>query len=496
MLVVAIGLFLILALFRAVSFIRYAIAVWNNPEEAYYLEAKMVHLAWRVQHQVRLYPSWRTGPHVANFFGPVYFGMVGWIGQALGSGLDGLFRIARGTTLAGDLITTALVMVVAKKRCGWFGALLAGVLSVGAGPMIGYGAMARPDTLADALGLLGFLVATAAGRGRLVAGGVLLLLAVLTKQTAGMYLGAACLSLWLMGRRKPAIGLGVGVVLTLAVFVGLITLLYEPEFGPCLLGEAGAPWAWTEYRVLLGRTVLILSEMHIGLLVGVGLWAFGPRRDPRLLGLAIVLGLACLVSALKLGSDLNYFLPWRAVTSVALAEFAGLLWAARGGRLVLGLTLWLGCGHALTLSAIHTNVQMAVAIQSIERSKSPAGRLLLQQRERLKGLARDPAVSLLTDRGVLDIEQGERTLFGDPWLFRILAEGNRLDLTKTIQALEEERYDVLITHGRLDDPAYLRYDFRLPQPLVDAASAHYTFQQSTGALMIYRPNRPKSDPKP
>jgi hypothetical protein len=53
-----------LAALRAVGFLVYAWDRFPLPIEAWHLEAKMVHLAWRAQAGIRLYPPWRDDPHV------------------------------------------------------------------------------------------------------------------------------------------------------------------------------------------------------------------------------------------------------------------------------------------------------------------------------------------------------------------------------------------------------------------------------------------------
>src|SRR5690242_5748800 len=70
---------------RAVGYLAYALFTIPISYEIWYLEPKMVHLAWRVQAGVGLYPDWTAYPHVANFFGPVYFGLVGLLGRAAGA---------------------------------------------------------------------------------------------------------------------------------------------------------------------------------------------------------------------------------------------------------------------------------------------------------------------------------------------------------------------------------------------------------------------------
>ena len=78
------GLLLFAGVVRAALFLLYAGFDLTNPLEVYHLESKMVHLAWRVREGVRLYPEWRDYPYVANFFGPCYFALVGWIGARSG----------------------------------------------------------------------------------------------------------------------------------------------------------------------------------------------------------------------------------------------------------------------------------------------------------------------------------------------------------------------------------------------------------------------------
>src|SRR6478609_1712822 len=84
---------------RAVLFCLGAFFRLQTPlEEFNPLEPKMVHLAWRVQHGVQLYPEWRDYPHVANFFSPVYFMIVGMIGRGVGASIERLYAIGRAVT--------------------------------------------------------------------------------------------------------------------------------------------------------------------------------------------------------------------------------------------------------------------------------------------------------------------------------------------------------------------------------------------------------------
>ncbi len=52
------------------------------PFEAHALEAKLVHLAWRVQAGLPLYPDWRDYPHVCNFYSPYFLLVAGSAGSS------------------------------------------------------------------------------------------------------------------------------------------------------------------------------------------------------------------------------------------------------------------------------------------------------------------------------------------------------------------------------------------------------------------------------
>ena len=63
-------LFLIfgLGVVRAILYTGYVVCHVTTRHDACAQECAMVHLAWRVEHGVRLYPDWRSYPCVANFY--------------------------------------------------------------------------------------------------------------------------------------------------------------------------------------------------------------------------------------------------------------------------------------------------------------------------------------------------------------------------------------------------------------------------------------------
>ena len=84
----------------------------------------MVHFAWRVQHGVPLYPDWKHYPHVANFYAPLNFVLVGSLGKAFGSDLTGLYLIGRIVTVASVILTSLVLGLAIYRRAGILPALV------------------------------------------------------------------------------------------------------------------------------------------------------------------------------------------------------------------------------------------------------------------------------------------------------------------------------------------------------------------------------------
>src|SRR5262249_44793413 len=132
---------------------------------------------------------------VANFFGPVYFALVGLLGRAAGADISSLFTIGRAVSFVSGLLTAAVLGAVLWRRYGRGAALVGALLSMGAAPMFGFSVMVRPDMMSETLGLGGFFLSGHRSRAGIVGSMLLLALAVLTKQTTVVFLAAAVLAL-------------------------------------------------------------------------------------------------------------------------------------------------------------------------------------------------------------------------------------------------------------------------------------------------------------
>jgi hypothetical protein len=484
------GLVLALASARAALFFVSAFLRLQTPfEEFNPLEPKMVHLAWRVQHGVPLYPEWREHPHVANFFGPFYFLIVGMIGRGVDAGIDGLFAIGRTVTFVATLLTSLLIAGVLGRHYGRGAAVIGACVWLGGAPLDGFGVMTRPDVLAELVGFAGFLLAVSRGATRTFAGVALLVLAVLTKQTAGAYVIAAVVALLSQRRPRRALGLTVGVGLLLAAILASVQTAFEPRFVENLLGERLCPWSFRSWIETLSRLAWLGFEIPILAIAGI-VWSRGDSRERSFAALAVVQLVVSLTASWKVGSNLNYFLGLGIIASLA----AGALWDA-ASRSAAPLKLWQsGLGALLAvLLAIESGLhvfQIGRMLANDVPGFRQATREKLQRRRSLYQIAADPTQRLLTDSGSLDIRQGKRTVFADPWLFRVLVNAGRIRTTKLEAMIDRQEFDAIVTTQDLFADEYAANEMGLPMPIVERVRVKYMLRGSVGGLFVSIPKRP------
>jgi hypothetical protein len=479
------------ALVRAALYVAYVVTFISTPFEITALEPAWVHCAWRVQHGVQLYPDWEHYPHVANFFGPVSFLITGALGKALSADIDGLFSIGRRVTVASVLLTSLVLGVVLGRRYGKFAALLGTALSLAAGPLFPFGLMTRPDAPAEFFGLTGFFLATGRRKMTRALGGLSLCLAALTKQPALLYFVSAVLGLYCAGRGRDARFMLAGVASAMLVTVLGVQLSIAPHFVRSLLGEAGTAtgfaWWWQTIS-LVGRGD---PQLFILPLAGVVIWTRGPSREPAWSVLAGLLLAATVIMVAKRGADVNYFLGIRSVAGLAAgalaAEFSGP--AARP-------KVWQIITIAVVLVCMIWNTRSALAFCQTAaldaRFRSgEVGRALEAFHRRLRHESRDARKRFLTDSGMIDIQQGERTVFGDSYLFKLMVEDGRINPSVVATRIDSEYYDFIFCAQDLFSPAYPTFDFGLPRPLADRARRHYEPSAVNFGLFIYTRRAPR-----
>jgi hypothetical protein len=215
--------------------------------------------------------------------------------------------------------------------------------------------------------------------------------------------------------------------------------------------------------------------------------------------LTISLLIATFTTVGKRGSDLNYALGMRAVEALA----GGILWqrvwshdTRSGLALIATATVGILACFVMLPSLNHAYVQAKVAKLSSQFMAEPNGRRLLVAYSLFCRVAADQSQPLLTDSGFIDVHQRERTVFGDPWLFRMLVETGRITPTTMVRRVEAEEYDWIITTKDLFDPSYASYDFGLPMPLAEPARQHYRLRANQTGFFIYSPKGRDVAPPP
>jgi hypothetical protein len=468
----ALAVVALLLVARAAAYLVYVYEGLPSPAEVGDLESKLVHLAWRVQAGVRLYPTWTDYPHVTNFFGPCYFLVVGLIGSAVGAGLEGLFVIGRAVTVACALATALVLGWFVRRGHGLGAGVAAATASLGAAPMIGAGLMVRPDTMAELLGVAGFFLSTGVTARSRVAGIVLLVAAILTKQTAACFLVAASLSLFIAGRRRESAALLTLGVLALGAVVAAVSA-FEPMFASSLLGEGKTPWSLANWAAELRELVVSAPDLFVVPVLGSWLWLSArPRQTTPIVLWLMVLG-SGLVTAAKEGSGLNYFLSLRLVEALAI----GALWTAARMPEALQRRRLAGASILAALSLVPGTI-LAAGHAGQARAEArfydgPDGRRLLLARRQLFRLAEDPRVELLTDSGLLQLHQKERAAFVDPFQFRLLVETGQVRPDVILRGIRDETYDMVITTTDLYRPEYRLNIAGLPEVLAQAVREHY-----------------------
>jgi hypothetical protein len=491
-------LYLLLALgaARMIHYFVYAADMLPLPLESHNLEAKQVLLAFRAERGLSLYPAWWDYPYVSNWFGPVNSLLVGLLGRPLGGEVRGLFLIGRTVSFVSGLLTTLVLAVAIGRRYGRGAGLAGGVLSLGSGPMFGFTVMVRPDALAELLGVGGFLLSGGRSRGARATGVALLVLAILTKQTAVVFLLAAALATLVAGEKRRGLGiLGAAAGLMIVVVV-VVTILREPNFARSLVGERVMPWSFPTWLTAIRRILVSCPELLLFPAIGLWLW-LGDGSRPRAVrpaSLVLVLLASSLILSAKLGADINYYLSLRVAEGFAV----GALWHAahsaatdrhpRRRSALLAATTLVACA-LMVPSVLMARIYFDLANIESAFYDTPNGHRFLRTYREAIALAQDPRVHLLTDVGLLDLHQGERAAFGDAWLFRTLVETGRLQPTTMAERIDSQYYDVFITTHDLDSPRYVNHDFRLPKGLFERVRANYVLRRSPRGLQMYVPRK-------
>jgi hypothetical protein len=479
---------------RGLLFCAYVWYRVGEPVPVWHYEYAFAGFAWRVQHGFALYPPWQDYPYVLNFFAPLYFWIVGFLGAAFGAGSEHLVHVGRWVTLACLAGCVAIVFEHCRRRHGVASACVGALFSFGSAAMGGYGVMVRPDMLALLLGLGGFMLSTSASWRWQIAGAALLGLAVLAKQNYGMYLMAAVLVPFVArdpwaAARLVATAAGVAASIVLAA-----TLLGETGLCSALFSEGQFPVSLLSLQAALRRLLRLTPDLVVIPLLGLTCWWRGPHRDVRLALLTPLLLLVSVASTAKFGADLNYFLCLQITEGLAMGALWH-RWTSADHRSKPGIATLLGLLAAASLTP-GLPAHLLGALQSRAQHQfrwTAVGRQTLDVRRAIEALAADPAVKLLADSDQIAYYQGERAVFFDAQDFRMLVDADKIRPGRLLQMVESEHFDVIVLTANLTDPNYRSYYLRLPDAIAMAVRRHYDFNARAANYFIYLPaTRPVS----
>ena len=323
----------------------------------------------------------------------IFFWSAGW--EEPCASLDQLYMIGRAVTITSVTITMLVLGVFLNRRYGATAAALGMVLSVGVRPLFQAGLMCRPDALAELLGLTGFFLVGCRSAALAFAGGLSLWLAAATKQTALVYLLAGVMGLFLQARRVRALAVLAGVTAPLLMTVLAVQYFIEPNFAPCMLGEARTAADFASWWQTIRGVSLADPEFFALSAAAFWIWCRGRRKEPSLAALAALLWVSSVITAAKRGSGDNYFLGVRSIAALGAAALWDQVRATglrpRAWHVVASAATALG----MVLSVYDAGAFLSLAVMSKRLRASPQGKAIDKLYEQIYAPCGEPRAALL-----------------------------------------------------------------------------------------------------
>jgi hypothetical protein len=471
---------------RATAYLAHALWEIPAPDQPHVLEGAFVHFARCVQTGMPLYPEGQGPLYTCNYMGPCYYWIVGALGRVFDADIHALYLIGRVVTFVCAFGPAAIAALYLWRRYGRRAGLAGFIFGLGSAPMIGYGAMVRPDMMADFLGAAGFLVVCACNRRWLPLAAVLLALGVLTKQTAGVWLLAAVVVLLSRHAWRHALSLSLAAVALVLAVVAILAETGQPHVFVSLFSQGGIP---LDSRQQIGVMRLLLDqspEMLFFALVGCGMWINRRYKDRALLILTCLWLAAAIFTCAKRGSSLNYFLPLRLTEAIAAGMLCVAALRSRSHRLVWAV-LAMAAAAVMAPSTVHALQAAQATAKRLARLDTESGRAKQREFDHYARLAQDPTVRMLTDCDRLAVYQGARAVLFDPYSFRLQVETGQLDPQELVDRLQSRWFQYVILSADVSG-VYSEFFFhRLPTQVATAVKANYRLQSHEAGLFVYVP---------
>ena len=383
----------------------------------------------------------------------------------------------------------------ARRAC----VVLAALLALATRPVLEWSILMRVDMLFVALSFAGvYCGLLALTRPKLIhAAALLFVAAIFTKQIA-IAAPAAVFAVMLVARPRTAwAGILTGFAASF-VALGVTYLFTDGEFLRNILF-----YTINRFRPIQTLDILEAVGNHFGTLVlaawgirlrlrsfparqGFAAWRQGLRASPADAGFAmlvvyLVLATLLLITALKAGSDINYFLEWCCL----LALFAAL-------ALVDLLTPAHRRGAAAKPSRMAVLAVAAVAIQAVAMMGIAGNDLAQQLRKRqdmalLAALIANAPGPVVGD-DMVAIVRGGKTVQWEPFIFAELAKKGTWDERPFIKLIGGHRFAFFVTEGHRGDSDV--YDERYTRAISQALEAAYPVRRSLGGYTLHFPPGP------
>ena len=263
---------------------------------------------------------------------------------------------------------------------------------------------------------------------------------------------------------------------------------FEPHALSCLLDEGANPFSLVHGLGVWKHLLQTSPDLPFFTLVGLAWWSRGPGRNRDLFVLTICLVVFTVMSAAKIGSDLNYFLGLRVIEAVFIGSLFGTAAPRSSSRL---FALSLAVGTLLMAIGLNHGWERYLHARHVTRDlTTPLGQEMLHQYREVIDLGSRTDMQILTDTDVVALRQLDRAPFVDSFLFRLLVDSGRIEPRRMEQLLREEQYDLLVIGSSLvlrDEPGYQEQLFSLPDRVARVARAHYVPVARHGQFTLYRP---------
>lgn len=440
-------------------------------------------------------------PAIAFPYPPFYY----VVSSAL-AGATGWDELASGRLLSvvSALVTVAFIGAIAsrlirpetdpaiRRTC----IVLAALLALATRPILEWSIMMRVDMLFVALSFAGvFCGLLALTRPKLIhVAALFFVAAIFTKQIAIAAPVAVFGTLLVVRPRTALAGILTGIVASLAT-LAVTERLTDGEFLRNILF-----YTINRFRSIQALDILEAVGNHFGYLAlalwgirlrlrqlpgkrGLSAWAQALRASPAQAGFAmllsyLVLATLLLVTVLKAGSDINYFLEWCCL----LALFAALALAEMLDG--AGAAAAVARRRRLALLALGGIVIQAIAMMGI------AAHELAEQLEKRPEMARLTALIAAAPGPVIGddmvaIVRGGKTVQWEPFIFAELARKGAWDERPFIALIRNRRFAFFVTEGHPGDGDV--FDERYNPPISQAMLAAYPVERSLAGYTVHFP---------